>query len=641
MKVLSTLFLLSVLATLTTISWASRTVQTLAPGINFTQEIDTDTPLVINVVTVDMSAPGVHVESGLAQDREGGVDATAGRESVSRYARRHRALVAVNADFFPFTGDPLGIGIHHGELFSEPWTGNDRGGPRVALGVHSSGKQAVIDRLGFLGDLQCRDGARGKVGGVNRAVGKGEIVVFSPTFAGAAVNKPGGTCVVVTGVNLPLKNNKLMTGTVSAVHLRSPGAENIPSDGLVISGAPGAGADFLAAHLHAGDPISLALAVGSTSAPAEGIKVALMPRDATDLPSRSAGLDRTAVLWGMVEEAVGGGPRLVADGKIAVDAAAEGFDTSFSDSAHPRTAVGIAADGHTLIIVTVDGRQAISRGVSLTAMAGIMKRYGASEAMNLDGGGSTVMAVAGIPVDSPGSSGVERAVADMLVVYSDQPAITMPGWNASGELPGVPDEAAPPVAPAADTGAQGPDPAPQPAGAVRIVPAASSVTVGSGTAIAVYDGDRRIPATSSDLIWRGPAGDGVAFVNQGGFLTGLKPGKADIVAFYRGRLLTAPISVIGKAPEMGTAIVRAALSADPSGAPNRQLLSVHVVDDKGHPFTAAQVKTTVTHGLLDSPTIMTDEDGSASVGITWDGPNGGIAVVSVGSGAPVTVMQGK
>jgi len=608
--------------------------------VTFTQEIDTDTPLVINVVTVDMSVPGVHVESGMAQDRAGGVDASFGRENVSRYARRHHALVAVNADFFPFTGDPLGVAIHRGEMLSEPWTGNERGGPRVALGVHSSGKQAVIERLGFLGDLQCHDGARIKIGGVNRSLGKGEIVVYSPAFAGATVNKPGGTCVVVTGVNLPLRNNKLMTGTVSAVHPGSKGAESVPAGGLIISGGVGAGADFLAAHLHTGENIALVLGVGTTTAPVEGIKVALLPRDATDLPSRGTGIDRTAALWGMVEEAVGGGPLLVSNGRVAVDAAAEGFDSSFSDSMHPRTAVGIGADGHTLIIVTVDGRQSISKGVSLTNMAGIMKRYGASDAMNLDGGGSTVMSVAGIPVDSPGSSGEERPVADMLVVYSDQPAITMPNWNASGELATLPVQPSPRPDPVAGGGGA----VVTPVAAVtstRIIPGSSTVVVGNGTAIAVYDGDNRIPSNSSDLIWRGPAGNGVAFVNQSGYLTGLKPGKADIVAFYRGKMITAPITIIGKAPEMGAAAIRAALAADPSGAPNRQLLSVHIVDDKGHPFTSTPVKLTVTRGTLDSQTLVTDEDGSASVGITWDGLNGGAVVISAASGVPVTVTQGK
>src|SRR5579883_3043099 len=126
----------------------------LAPGVTYTQEIDARTPEIINVVTVDLSAPGVRVGVGIGQDQVSGTDATKGREDVSRYARRHRALAAINGDYFPFTGDPLGVGITGGELFSEPWTGNAKGGPRTALGISADGRSVLLDRLGFLGDFQ-------------------------------------------------------------------------------------------------------------------------------------------------------------------------------------------------------------------------------------------------------------------------------------------------------------------------------------------------------------------------------------------------------------------------------------------------------------------------------------------------------
>ena len=119
-------------------------------------------------------------------------------------------------------------------------------------------------------------------------------------------------------------------------------------------------------------------------------------------------------------QAVGGGPHLLVDGQVAVDWAAEGFDAGFAGSLNPRTAVGTTRDGHHLLIVTVDGRQAFSKGVSLTDMALILKRYGAWNAINLDGGGSTAMAVGGVTVSNPSGGGAERPVADMLLVYSDR-----------------------------------------------------------------------------------------------------------------------------------------------------------------------------------------------------------------------------
>jgi exopolysaccharide biosynthesis protein len=57
---------------------------------------------------------------------------------------------------------------------------------------------------------------------------------------------------------------------------------------------------------------------------------------------------------------------------------------------HPRSAVGLSADARTLFIVAVDGRQENhSRGVTLAELANIFIQFGAHNAINLDGGGST------------------------------------------------------------------------------------------------------------------------------------------------------------------------------------------------------------------------------------------------------------
>lgn len=59
---------------------------------------------------------------------------------------------------------------------------------------------------------------------------------------------------------------------------------------------------------------------------------------------------------------------------------------------HPRTAVGLTRDGGTLLLVAVDGRQeGHSRGVTLAELGELMKGFGAHQAINLDGGGSTAL----------------------------------------------------------------------------------------------------------------------------------------------------------------------------------------------------------------------------------------------------------
>jgi exopolysaccharide biosynthesis protein len=62
----------------------------------------------------------------------------------------------------------------------------------------------------------------------------------------------------------------------------------------------------------------------------------------------------------------------------------------FNKLRHPRSAIGVKPDG-TVLLLTVDGRQQNSAGMSLFELAKIMKWLGCSSAINLDGGGSTTL----------------------------------------------------------------------------------------------------------------------------------------------------------------------------------------------------------------------------------------------------------
>ena len=57
---------------------------------------------------------------------------------------------------------------------------------------------------------------------------------------------------------------------------------------------------------------------------------------------------------------------------------------------NPRTALGQRADGAVLLLI-IDGRQATSLGANMSDVADVMMAFGAVNAGNLDGGGSTVM----------------------------------------------------------------------------------------------------------------------------------------------------------------------------------------------------------------------------------------------------------
>lgn len=94
---------------------------------------------------------------------------------------------------------------------------------------------------------------------------------------------------------------------------------------------------------------------------------------------------------------------------------------------HPRTAVGLDATGDKLIILVVDGRKpGVAVGMSYDELAAELARLGCRDAFNLDGGGSSVMAVrdpatSEFRILNEPTDGRERAVANALGVAVERP----------------------------------------------------------------------------------------------------------------------------------------------------------------------------------------------------------------------------
>lgn len=94
------------------------------------------------------------------------------------------------------------------------------------------------------------------------------------------------------------------------------------------------------------------------------------------------------------------------------------------DLSNARTAIGVTRDGKTLVLFTVDGTNG-GHGLQVGEVADLLKNdYGVWNAFNLDGGGSTTMAVedpvtharklVNVPADNP-----PRMEASNFAVYSD------------------------------------------------------------------------------------------------------------------------------------------------------------------------------------------------------------------------------
>lgn len=118
-------------------------------------------------------------------------------------------------------------------------------------------------------------------------------------------------------------------------------------------------------------------------------------------------------------EVIGGYPELLDRGRRVGDLLVEG-NPGFAAQRHPRTAVGWDPARERFWFVVVDGRQGEhSLGMSLPELAGLFEALGAPEALNLDGGGSSVMVVRGRPVSRPSDAAGERPVVNALLLRRD------------------------------------------------------------------------------------------------------------------------------------------------------------------------------------------------------------------------------
>ena len=94
---------------------------------------------------------------------------------------------------------------------------------------------------------------------------------------------------------------------------------------------------------------------------------------------------------------------------------------SFSTTTHPRTAAGIDQSGRYFYMVVVDGRkESWSTGMSLKTLAENMIRLGVYNGINLDGGGSSTMVIAGRGLMNRPTGGTsQRSVASHLGFFAD------------------------------------------------------------------------------------------------------------------------------------------------------------------------------------------------------------------------------
>ena len=280
-----------------------------------------------------------------------------GRNKISKIADRENAIVAVNGGYFkPQTGTPLGMLMINKKVYTGPIY------DRVAIGFFDNGYD--MSRIKLNSEVKTNVGGI-KIDNINQPrMLATHVIVYTKDWGKTSPQTPK------YGIQMVISNDKLIRVSQESCE--------IPDDGYVISGPESVLNQFAKAKNFYLD-------------------VKMSPE------------------WVGVNHVLSGGPYLVKDGEVFVDMTAEKL-TSIGGR-NPRTAIGYTKNNH-LILLTADGREGASIGLTLFELANLMKSLGCINAMNLDGGGSTVMYVGGQVVNKPAVQG-GIPLSSTLVVRKD------------------------------------------------------------------------------------------------------------------------------------------------------------------------------------------------------------------------------
>lgn len=105
--------------------------------------------------------------------------------------------------------------------------------------------------------------------------------------------------------------------------------------------------------------------------------------------------------------------QILVDGKAA--------ESGFWNELHPRTGFGTSYTRDTVYMLVVDGRSNISAGCNTRVVGEMLKHYGAYNAVNWDGGGSSCIYVRSLGQMNNGSDGNERACGNGMFAVADVP----------------------------------------------------------------------------------------------------------------------------------------------------------------------------------------------------------------------------
>ena len=277
------------------------------------------------------------------------------KSKLSNIAKHAQTLVAINGTYFKQdTGTPLGALVINNEIITGPIY------ERVGMGITEKG--FVTSRISFEGKIK-HNKQEIKIDNINQPrMLYSQVLIYTNKW-GVKSPEMKSHCRQIA-----VKGNKIIA--ISDYPLI------IPEGGVVISAQKEKFSEF-----KLGDRIN--------------ISYNLNPE------------------WKDAKHIISGGPYLLKENKVYIDCSAEKLNGI--TGRNPRTAIGYTED-NTMIMVTVDGRKEGSSGVTLNELAQIMKSLGCVEAINLDGGSSTVMYVNGNILNGTNVQGVRVSNALSVVI---------------------------------------------------------------------------------------------------------------------------------------------------------------------------------------------------------------------------------
>jgi exopolysaccharide biosynthesis protein len=358
-------------------SWLSAP-QAVAPGVEYFTSTDqtlTDPPAPTAVYLLKLDPSKVQLDSVHAKDRILALD------TVDAIAKSHQAIAAVNAGFFNVkNGDPATVLKIAGELVSDATL--TRG--VVLINSPASGMTALnFDQVGAKQELHFTVDGKELVVPINgvdttRAVGK--LMLYSPMYNADSDTAATGTEWVISGKPLTVKSVQ-----------RNAGHTKIPKDGFVLS--------------YGGTKLPSALAQ-------------LKPQVEVSLKTNGVSLNGvSASELEVAEHIVNGAGLLRKRGVPLTGWKAEGLSgPAFTDARHPRTLIGVDDKGF-IWLAAIDGRQPDRAvGMNFNELQKLCDRLNITDALNLDGGGSTTMVVKGEIRNKPSDAAGPRPVSDALTV---------------------------------------------------------------------------------------------------------------------------------------------------------------------------------------------------------------------------------